>query len=54
METARAAIWEAIEPLGPVTAKGAFYYMVKIPCMLSEMDTIGLLAGSREAGRQNV
>ena len=45
LEAARKAVWEAIEPLNPVAVKGAFYYMIKIPSMLNEMDTIGLLAG---------
>ena len=44
LEASRKAIWEAIEPLNPVPVHGAFYYMVKIPSMLDEMQTIGLLA----------
>jgi len=44
LQNAREAIYEAIEPLNPVRSKGAFYYMIKIPSMLAEMDTIGLLA----------
>jgi len=44
LKPARDAIWEAIEPLNPAPAQGAFYYMVKIPSMLGELETVELLA----------
>ncbi len=44
LEQTRKAVYEAIEPLNPVKAQGAFYYMIKIPSMLDEFETVALLA----------
>lgn len=44
LEASRKAIYEAIEPLNPALANGAFYFMIKVPSMLDELETVGLLA----------
>jgi len=44
LEAGRSAIYDAIEPLNPAQANGAFYFMIKVPSMLDEMETVGLLA----------